>query len=52
MGKITVKEADKMYDQWHASGTDQEFKDYFGLSFSDLAEIAHAYAIEREKKAK
>jgi hypothetical protein len=48
MAKLTAEEADKMYDEWYKSGSDQEFKDYFGLEFADLAEITEAYAKRRE----
>lgn len=48
----TVEEADKMYAEWHASGSDRDFVDYFGLTFWELAEIHNAYMIARENKEK
>lgn len=49
MAKITAEAADKMYEEWYASGTDQEFADYFGLDFHELAEIARVVRENKEK---
>jgi hypothetical protein len=43
----TVREADRMYDDWRNSGTDKEFAQYWELDSKDLIEIADAYARAR-----
>ena len=50
MSKITAKQADKMYEDWRKSGSKQDFAEFYGLDFWELAEIHNAYMDDREKR--
>lgn len=46
----TRTEVEQMFAEWHKSGSNKEFKDYWGLTSQEMAQINNLTHIEPKKK--